>query len=65
MATKHQVTYREPGPGRVRCLGPREPIHWFVNRGNNSNRVCSRCRERINELPWRAQVTPNDQERDR
>jgi hypothetical protein len=64
MASKHQVTYPEPGPGRVRCLGPRLPEHWFANDAKG-NRVCPRCRERINELPWRAQVPPNDHERDR
>lgn len=64
MASKHQVTYLEAGPGRVRCLGPRFPEHWFTNDGKG-NRVCSRCRERINELPLRAQVTPDTEERDR
>lgn len=40
-----------PGRIRVRCLGPREPEHWFETPNTDgSNRICAKCRERIRNL---------------
>lgn len=45
----------KPVPTMVRCLGP-GPEHVFLSRDARNNRVCSKCRYKIDSMNLSAQM---------
>lgn len=63
----HQGPRQKPGRAvLVRCLGPGEE-HSFQSRWPQGNRICTRCRQRIEQLRQmlgRTEITPTPTEGD-